>query len=73
MSIPFFSGTLPVGIFSSLLSLWYTFRISFVNIFSFMTEKYVTGTNYTILSIMVGGGITSWIILTLAKWVTKWF
>jgi hypothetical protein len=38
-----------------------------------MTEKYVTGTNYTILSIMVGGGITSWIILTLAKWVTKWF
>jgi hypothetical protein len=73
MSIPFYSGEIPAGLFSFLLNLWTPLRRAFFSVVSFFTEQFVTGTNYTLLMILIGGGLTTWISITIAKWVVKWF
>jgi hypothetical protein len=73
MSIPFYSGEIPLGVFGTLLALWQTLSNTFVNIVSFLTSYVVTGTNYAIIFVLIGGGLTTWITVTITKWVLNWF
>lgn len=59
---------LPGGIFKSLLVLWETFFNTYVGIFSWMGET-AFGDHGTVLSVLVGTGITAILGIIIVKWL----
>jgi len=64
--------TLPPGIFRVLLELWDTLRNTYFNILSLFTDVltvHIKGDTYSLMTVLIGGGISLYLTYTIAKWV----